>query len=93
MNKNDLVNIVSEKTNKTKKDVNIIIDEFLNEIIQALENNEKVLLSNFGTFEKKDIKPIDIYSPYDGKIIKGVKGSRISFKSSKLLKERLNKKV
>lgn len=92
MNKNDLIILVSEKLGKTKKEVTIIIDKFLEEISKGLSESEKITLSNFGTFERKDIKAFDIYSPYDGKLIKGVKQTRIHFKSSSNLKNKLNEK-
>lgn len=89
MNKSDLVNIISGKTNNTKKNINEIIDIFLEEIIAALARGEKVVLTNFGTFEKSITKAIDIYSPYDGKLMKNVSQSRIRFKSSMYLKNKL----
>jgi DNA-binding protein HU-beta len=91
MNKNDFVNLISDKLGKTKKDVNLIIDNFLEEIITGLQNNEKIALTNFGTFQKSDVKKTDIYSPYDGKLLKGVTHTRVYFKSSSYLKSKLNK--
>lgn len=82
MNKNDIVNNISLKYGKSKKDINIIIDAFLDQITQALQNDEKITLTNFGIFTKRITKPIDIYSPYDGKLIKNVRQTRISFRSS-----------
>jgi nucleoid DNA-binding protein len=89
MNKNDLVNSVSQKLRKTKKDTNQIINAFLEEVMDALINGERVVLSNFGTFEKSTTKPIDIYSPYDGKLLKNVHQIRIRFKSSNYFKNKL----
>lgn len=82
MNKRDIINYISLNHDKTKKDVGIIIDAFLDQIAIALKNNEKVNLSNFGVFSKSITKPFNIYSPYDGKLIKNVKQTRIHFKSS-----------
>lgn len=89
MNKSDLVNIISVKTSKTKKDVNQIIDLFLEEIMNALGNDEKIVLTNFGTFEKSITKPIDIYSPFDGKLLKKVSQSRVKFKISNHFKNKI----
>lgn len=88
MNKNDLVSIISQKANITKKDVGEVIDLFLNEIMDCLVRDEKVVLTNFGTFEKSTTKSIDIYSPYDGKLLKNVPQSRIRFKSSSNFKNK-----
>ena len=89
MNKNDIVNIISQNTDLTKKDISIVIDLFLEEIMNALVNGDKIVLTNFGTFEKSITKAIDIYSPYDGKLIKNVQQSRIRFKSSTNFKNKL----
>lgn len=91
MNKKDLINRVSEYVNLPKKDVHLIVDSFLGEIIDALYHNQKVTLTNFGTFEKSAVKAFDIYSPYDGKLLKNVPQIRVHFKSSAHLKKRLLK--
>ena len=90
MNKNDIINQISQDFNKTKKDVGLIIDAFLDHISNTLKNNEKVAISNFGTFSKNITKPMNIYSPYDGKLIKNVKQTRIHFKSSPNLIKSIN---
>jgi DNA-binding protein HU-beta len=82
MNKNDIVNYINAQSGKSKKDINMIIDAFLLQIAQALQNDEKITLTNFGTFTKRITQPINIYSPYDGKLIKNVRQTRISFRSS-----------
>jgi DNA-binding protein HU-beta len=89
MNKKDCVDIVNEKTGISKKDVNLIIDCFIEEIINTLIRGEKVMISNFGTFEKSTTKPIDVYSPHDGKLLKNVPQIRVRFKSSTFLKTKL----
>ncbi len=89
MNKKELIDIVSSKTENTKKNTALIIDAFLSEISECLKNDEKVVLSNFGTFEKSKTKAMDIYSPYDGKLIKDVVQTRIHFKSSSNLTEKI----
>lgn len=82
MNKRDIIDYISLNYDKTKKDVGLIIDAFLDQITETLKKNEKVTLSNFGVFSKSVTKPFHIYSPYDGKLIKNVKQTRIHFKSS-----------
>lgn len=91
MNKDDLINIVKDKSGSTKKEIKNIIDLFLDEVINSLVDGDKVVLSNFGTFEKSVTKSIDIYSPYDGKLLKDVPQIRIRFKSSSNLKNKLKK--
>ena len=91
MNKKNFIDSVSGKLNMSKKDVHLVIDTFLNEMVIALDNNQKVTLTNFGTFEKSVVKAFDIYSPYDGKLLKNVPQIRVHFKSSAHLKKTLLK--
>lgn len=90
MNKVDYVNRISSNLNYTKKDVSIIIDELFELIKNDLKSGEKVMITNFGTFETSKTKPFDVYSPYDGKLIEGVSQYRVHFKSSSALKKYLN---
>lgn len=91
MNKKDIIDIVSEKTNNTKKNTTLIIESFLEEVTTLLVKNEKVLISNFGTFFVSETKPMNIYSPYDGKLIKDVVQTRVRFNSSQNLLEKIKK--
>ncbi|HHU55449.1 MAG TPA: HU family DNA-binding protein [Acholeplasmataceae bacterium] len=92
MNKKDLIIKVSEKLNKTQKEVSEIINQFLDEITQGLKNNEKITLTNFGTFEKSETKEYELFSPIDGRKISCHKQFRVRFRSSEKLKKALNKK-
>ncbi|MFA5543015.1 MAG: HU family DNA-binding protein [Bacilli bacterium] len=91
MNKKDLIDIVSEKTNNTKKNTTKIVDSFIEEISKSLANNDKVLISNFGTFFVSETKPMNIFSPYDGKLIKDVIQTRVRFNSSQNLLDKIKK--
>lgn len=92
MNKKDIIIKVSEKLNVTQKLVRNIIDSFLDEITEGLINDEKIVLSNFGTFQKVQTKPYQIYSPVDGSKIDCIGQMRIRFRSSGNLKDKINKK-
>ena len=54
MKKADLVDIVSEKMDMTKKDSAATIDLIFNEITNALAEGDKVSLVGFGTFSVRD---------------------------------------
>lgn len=56
INKQDLINKVSDTTRLPRKDVEHIVNTFLEEIITALSLNEKVNLTGFGMFEVRDRK-------------------------------------
>lgn len=53
MNKQDLITRIAQNSGMTKKDVEAVINNFLNEITQALSEGEKVQLIGFGTFETR----------------------------------------
>ena len=93
MNKHDFVVVVSDQLHKPKKEVGLVIDTFLNEIMQCLKNDQKVTLTNFGTFEKSQPQVFDIYSPHDGTLLKNVKQYRVHFKTSPHLKKLLSGKL
>lgn len=90
MTKIDYVNRISENLSLTKKDVNNVINELFELIKEDLKNDEKVMITNFGTFETAKTKPFNVYSPYDGKLIENIVQTRVHFKSSSSLKNYLN---
>lgn len=53
MNKNELITQIVKKSGMTKKDVETVVNHFLDEITLALEAGEKVQLIGFGTFETR----------------------------------------
>ncbi|MCI3923264.1 HU family DNA-binding protein [Paenibacillus sp. TRM 82003] len=53
MNKQDLINSISEKSGLTKKDVESVLNSFLGEVTDALSSGDKVQLIGFGTFETR----------------------------------------
>ncbi|MCL1632470.1 HU family DNA-binding protein [Sporolactobacillus sp. CPB3-1] len=54
MNKNELIQQVSEKTGISKKDTEKVVNATLDQVIQALEANDKVQFVGFGTFEVRE---------------------------------------
>ena len=53
MNKAELIAAVAEKTGMSKKDTEIVIAATLNTITEAMDEEEKVQLVGFGSFEVK----------------------------------------
>lgn len=50
VNKDALVAKIAEKTDLSKKDIELVIDTLTDEITKSLKNDEKVTLTGFGTF-------------------------------------------
>jgi len=51
MNKAELVAVLAEKVDLTKKDVENLVDLVFDTITETLATGEKVVISRFGTFE------------------------------------------
>lgn len=54
MTKADLINVVAQKAEFTKKDSEVAVNAVLDAITEALASGDKVSLVGFGTFEVKD---------------------------------------
>jgi len=62
MNKNELLNIVNEKSGLSKKDCKLCLETLLEVIRVSLQNGESVTLSNFGKFKVNDVKSKSMYN-------------------------------
>ena len=50
VNKDALVDSISQKTDLSKKDIELVIDTLTEEITKAIKEDQKVTLTGFGTF-------------------------------------------
>lgn len=91
MNKSELVNAMSEETNLTKKDVEAVLNSFVNVVSGALENKDKVQLVGFGTFETRERAERKGKNPQTGEELKIPACTAPAFKAGKALKDRVNK--
>ena len=90
MNKADLLRNVSAKTNLPAIQTANVVNVLLAEIQAALISGEKVLISDFGSFEVSTRKAFKGHNPRSGVSI-DVPSRRIPvFKAGKGLKESLN---
>ena len=90
MIKEDYIKRIYENNNGeiNKKDIVTVINMLFELMGEDLKCNEKITISNFGTFEVHETKPMNIYSPYDGKLLENVVQKRIHFKASNNLKDK-----
>ena len=57
MNKQELIQSVSEKSEGiTKKSIEAILSAFVETVMETVAKDEKVALTGFGTFERRDTK-------------------------------------
>ena len=78
--------IINDNPDIKRKDVVNVINELFILMSEDLINGETITISNFGTFEPSVTKAINVYSPYDGKLIKVDNQLRIHFKTSNYIK-------
>lgn len=88
MKKEEYVSKISKDLNLTKKDVSLVIDAFINELINKLTYNDSVYITNFGTFKKEHVQAKNMFSPYDGSNIEN-EYFRIHFSMSSNLSKKL----
>jgi len=90
VNKADLIKNVSSKTNLPAIQTANLVNVFLAEIQAALNSGEKVLISDFGSFEISTRRAFKGHNPRSGAEI-DVPSRRIPvFRAGKGLKESLN---
>jgi len=86
MKKADLVNKIADETGLTKKDVYMVINEFIDQIKQALLNEDRVDLRGFGVFEVRTRKPRIGRNPRTREKVEIPRRKVVTFKPSKLFK-------
>ena len=87
MNKTELVSVVSEKTEFSKKESAQIVDALFASIEEALAKGEKVQLIGFGTFEVRERAARKGSNPQTGAEIE-IPASKVpAFKPGKALKD------
>ena len=91
MKKKDLVESISKRCDISKTTASDAIDIIFQSITDALNNDEKVDIKGFGSFNISDRKARKGRNPHTGEEIE-IKASRVpTFKASKSLKDYCNK--
>lgn len=91
MNKAELVKAMSDETNLTQKDIEKVLNSFVNQVSSALAKNDKVQLVGFGTFETRERAERTGRNPQTGAEMKIPASIVPAFKAGKALKENVNK--
>lgn len=92
MTKKDIVKIIHDKTDYYYDDINNIIDLFLETVIDGLKEDDKVMLSGFGTFDKYYQESYIGVNPSTGEELKVEGGYRVRFGFAKKAKDEITKK-
>ena len=91
MTKNQLIKFVAQSTDREESDVTEIVDEFLTYIKYCMQQREIVSISGFGTFKPRLRKARTVHSYYTGEDVYIPAQWGMYFKTSRILKEELNK--
>ncbi len=90
MTKNELIEAVAQASGLNKKDSDVAVNAVLETIATALEQNEKVVLTGFGTFEVRERKARTGRNPATKEEIQIPASKAPVFKAGKSLKSRVN---
>jgi len=83
LNRTILVETVSLKTGLSKRQVDLVVNLFLDGIIKSVQEGETVEIRGFGNFFQNIQEERKIKSPIAGKEITAPAKKKISFKASK----------
>lgn len=91
MTKAELIAVVSERTELTKKDAEKAVAAVIDTITETLANGEKVSLVGFGTFEVKERAERMGHNPQTGEPMPIAASNAPVFKAGTALKTAVNK--
>ncbi len=91
MTKADLINVVAQKADMTKKDSETAVSAVLEAITEALAGGDKVSLVGFGTFEVKNRAERKGINPRTKEEISIAASKLPAFKAGKALKDAVSK--
>jgi DNA-binding protein HU-beta len=87
MNKGELIDVIAQKANVTKKDADVILTAILDTVLETVADGEKVTLVGFGTFEVRDRQEREGRNPSTGQPIK-IPATRVpAFSAGKAFKD------
>ena len=90
MNKAEIIELIADKVDVSKTDVEYVVDELLHNIEKEIIKDNKVKLSSFGVFYKKERLARKGTNPSNGSIITIPANNTVGFRPSKNLKAKLN---
>lgn len=91
MTKADLINVIAEKGEYTKKDADKALSTVIAAITESLEKGEKIQLIGFGTFEVRERAAKESINPRTKEKIQCPAKKAPAFKAGKALKDAVNK--
>jgi len=90
MNKTQLIAEVAKASNIKKNDVDVIVENLINVIMEEVAKGEKVQVTGFGSFERKERGERMIKNPRTGEDMKVPPSKSPSFTAGSNFKEKVN---
>ncbi len=87
MNKTELIAVVAERAEVTKKEAELVLAALVDTVAETLASGEKVVITGFGTFEVRDRVARKGRDPRTGKVIKIPAQKTPAFRAGKGLKD------
>ena len=91
MNKTQLIDAVAKEANIKKRDVESAIESLINIITEEVAKGEKVQITGFGSFERKERGERNIKNPRTGEPMTVAPSKSPSFSAGRVFKEKVNK--
>jgi nucleoid DNA-binding protein len=88
----DIVNRLAEATGWTKIDVEIVLNGILANIVESIQEGDRVEIRGFGSFYAKERNPRLVKNPKTNKMVSIAHRFVPVFKPAKFFKESVNKK-
>lgn len=91
MNKTDLINVMADEAEISKKEAEAALKAFVEAVTKALVKGDKVQLVGFGTFEVSKRSAREGRNPKTGETMKIAACKAPKFKAGKALKDEVNR--
>ena len=91
MNKTQLIDAVAKEAGLKKRDVEAVVENFINTIISEVSKGEKVQITGFGSFERKERGERNIKNPRTGEDMLVPPSKSPSFSAGSIFKDKVNK--
>ena len=91
MNKSELIAAMAEKSGLSKKDSEKALGAFMDTVVDALKDGDKVALVGFGTFDVRERASRTGLNPRTKEPIEIAASKAPAFKAGKAFKDELNK--
>lgn len=90
MNKSELITVVAQKTDLSKRDAERVVKTVFDTITEELAKGDKVQVIGFGTFEVRERQAREGRNPQNGESITIAASKSPAFKAGKQLKDKVN---